>query len=57
MCVFLLGPKERVRAWVHQPFATLRRVEGQRPRKALTEGEKVGWRRRILPVDFSELLL
>lgn len=57
VCVFLLVPKAAVRAWVHQSFAALRRVEGQRSRKALAEGEEVGWRRRTLPLDFCGVQL
>lgn len=41
-CVFLLVPKKRVRAWVCGSFAALRRVERQRPRKALADGERMG---------------
>lgn len=40
--MFLLVPTKGIREWVYGSFAALRRVERQRPRKALADGERMG---------------
>lgn len=41
-CVFLLVPKKEIRAWVYRSFTAQRRVERQKAREALADGERMG---------------